>query len=435
MERLKKKFLDDESVVCNATKVTDFRHIQIMRFHLNIANGWPGYEVEQKNPKYKNLYSAVQIVLNQFCMSAGIKYLILNLDRSFFELGHMMITSLMGFVAFARILSTLPQRTKYRNLAASFLTKLHLLFFKDSSEYAMKTYKKVHFISQIFTMCVTLQMFAGIALFNCIPMWNNYASGKYKHRVLYNSTFDHTLYLAVPVLKIYTHMEAYVIGWIYNWVMSYLCSVAFCMLDLYLNLTIFNIWGHFQILLNDLATFPLPAAEVISLKNNRNANAIAEMYSEEESKQIHKKLKHCIDYHRFIKHWTNEMSEAFGPILLVSYTFYQVSGCLLLLECSQMTTAALMRYLPLTIILFQQLIVASVIIELIGSTSEKLKDAVYGLPWQYMDTKNRRIVCIFLHNVQEPIQVKALGVLNVGVTTMATVLKTSLSYFTFLRSI
>nr|QIH28386.1 pheromone receptor OR6 [Mythimna separata] len=433
MQRLKKKLFDDDSLVDNAIKVTEFRYMKIMRYNLNVANGWPGYEIGEGHSNYKNLRSVARIILNQFTFIAGLVYLKLHLDDSFFELGHMIITTLMGFVAFTRILFTLPQSTKYINLATTFLTKIHLLFFKNYSDYAMETHRKVHYISHVFSLCVTIQMFAGIVLFNCIPMWNNFSSGKYKAKILYNSTYEHSLYLSMPVLQTYTHFNAYVVNCIYNWLMSYLCSVSFCMLDLFLSLMVFNVWGHFKILLHDLATFPLPAKNMSS-NNYGNPSVNAEMYSEEESKQIFEKLKQCIDYHRFITDFTNKMSEAFGPILLVSYTFYQVSGCLLLLECSQMTTKALMRYLPLTIVVFQQLIVVSVIFELIGSTSEKLKDAVYGLPWQYMDTSNRKIVSIFLYNVQEPIHVKALGVVNVGVTTMATILKTSLSYFTFLRS-
>ncbi|CAH1634880.1 unnamed protein product [Spodoptera littoralis] len=128
------------------------------------------------------------------------------------------------------------------------------------------------------------------------------------------------------------------------------------------------------------------------------------------------------------------MSDVFGPMLFCYYVFHQTSGCLLLLECSQMTAQALIRFLPLTIILTQQLIQLSIIFELVGSESEKLKDAVYGVPWECMDVSNRKVVAFFLMNVQEPVHIKALGVANVGVTSMAAILKTSLSYFTFLRS-
>ncbi|CAB3259079.1 unnamed protein product [Arctia plantaginis] len=89
------------------------------------------------------------------------------------------------------------------------------------------------------------------------------------------------------------------------------------------------------------------------------------------------------------------MSDAFGLALLFYYMFHQISGCLLLLECSQMTAEALAKYLPLTIIMFQQLIQMSIIFESIGVMCEKLKDAVYCLPWEYMDTDIENIFLLF----------------------------------------
>lgn len=38
-----------------------------------------------------------------------------------------------------------------------------------------------------------------------------------------------------------------------------------------------------------------------------------------------------------------------------------------------------------------------------------------------MDIENRKMVAIFLMNVQKPIYVKALGLAQIGVTTMARV--------------
>ncbi|CAH1634886.1 unnamed protein product [Spodoptera littoralis] len=86
---------------------------------------------------------------------------------------------------------------------------------------------------------------------------------------------------------------------------------------------------------------------------------------------------------------------------------------------ARMTAPALMRYLPLTLISTQQLIQLSVIFELVGSESEKLLSAVYSIPWECMDTSNRKFVSFFLMNAREPIHVKALGIANVGVMSMA----------------
>uniref|UniRef100_A0AAU6ND99 Odorant receptor n=1 Tax=Mythimna loreyi TaxID=667449 RepID=A0AAU6ND99_9NEOP len=432
MKRIKKILLEDEAVTANYKNASDFKYMKSLRFNLNILNAWPGNKIEGNQSKYQILINFGVFLTSLICLCGSLHYMKINWNiLSFYELGHMYIVLLMTVVEMSRIFLTLPQSTKYMNVGEVFLTKMHLIYFKDVSEYAKKTYRKINKISELYSLFLTVQMFVGMILFNVIPMWTNYSSGKFKERILHNSTYEHALYLSLPPLKIYTHIDAYVFAALLYCFMSYACSIAFCMLDLLLSLMIFNLWGHFKILLHDLKTFPLPSTEVVS---TMNASVFTKMYSEEESKIIFQKLKQCIDYHRLISDFTDNISAAFGPMLFVYYVFHQVSGCLLLFECSQMTAEALMRYLPLSVILFQQLIQLSVIFELIGSTSEKLKDAVYGVPWQYMDTKNRRIVTIFLYYVQEPIHVKALGVINVGVTTMATILKTSLSYFTVLRS-
>lgn len=53
--------------------------------------------------------------------------------------------------------------------------------------------------------------------------------------------------------------------------------------------------------------------------------------------------------------------------------------------------------------------------------SEMIKDAIYDLPWESMDLKNRKIVLIFLSHAQTPITFKASGLISVGVRTMAEV--------------
>ncbi|KAF9422129.1 hypothetical protein HW555_002150, partial [Spodoptera exigua] len=217
---------------------------------------------------------------------------------------------MMTFIDISRIV-TLTFSQKYRNVTQEFLTKIHLFYFKDKSEYAMKV------------------MFS-----------------------------------------------------IYYWL--------------------------------------LPRQET-SFTLSEGLTVISAKYSEEELVEVSKKLTGCVDYHRMIVKFTNKVSDVFGPMLFAYYIFHQTSGCLLLLECSQMTAPALMRYLPLTIILTQQLIQLSVIFELIGSESEKVLNAVYSVPWECMDPKTRKMLAFFLMNGRKPIHVKALGVANVGVTSMAAV--------------
>ncbi|XP_075981856.1 odorant receptor 13a-like [Anticarsia gemmatalis] len=331
----------------------------------------------------------------------------------------------MNVVILSRLL-TLMYSTKYRSVAKLFLTQIHLFYFKDDSEYALKTHKRVHVISHLFTLWLFGQTFAGVIFFNAIPIYNYFSSGYFREEGPRNLTFDTSVYVLYP-FDTYSSMAGYICICVFNCVSSSLAAIWFCMFDLFLSLMVFHLWGHFNILLHKLNTFPRPTHK--SLEEN-----YCEKYTANELEIVSEMIKNCIDYHRIIIYFTKKMSNAFGTMLFVYYMFHQVCGCLLLLECSQMTAGALIRYLPMTLILYQQLIQLSVIFELIGSTSEKLKHAVYGLPWEFMDVKNRKMVTIFLMNVQEPIHIKVLGIADVGVTSMATILKTSLSYFTFLRS-
>nr|QLF97422.1 olfactory receptor OR6 [Helicoverpa gelotopoeon] len=421
-----KKFLFENEPVDGINGPSDYLYIKILRFTLDVIRSWPRKELgEPESARFTVFMKYFYLVLTIATVVGSILYVVVHVtELSFLEAGFMYLIILMSIVDALTVMS-LTFSAKYRVLAKDFLTKIHLFYYKDRSKDAMEIHKKVHLISHLFSLWLLFQMLSGLSLFNLTPMYSNLAAGKYRRGGLGNTTFEHSLYYLYP-FNTSTDVIGYVVACILHWIISYLCSTWFCMFNLFISLMVFNLWGHFKILIITLEEFPRPKS-IGTLQS-------AYKYSQEELVDVAERLKDCINYHREIKNFTNRMSDVFGPMLLVYYSFHQASGCLLLLECSVMTAQALIRYLPLTIILTQQLIQLSVVFELVGSESEKLKDAVYGVPWECMDTKNRRMVSFFLMNVQEPIHVKAMGIADVGVTTMAAILKTSMSYFTFLRS-
>nr|AGK90005.1 olfactory receptor 14a [Helicoverpa armigera] len=422
------------------TKPTDYPYMILCRHLLTVITCWPKEPKEGLDTRAKlkaRIWVTFQKIFHLngcFITTIGMAmYIALHKNSmSFFELGHLYISLLMTVVIFSRV-TTLCWNPEYQAVATDFLTKIHLFYYKDDSDFSMQTHKQVHKISHLFTLLLTGQMVAGMSLFNLTPMHNNFSTGKYKKGGLKNSTFEHSLYFSYP-FNASSDVRGYILSNIFHWIISYLCSTWFCTLDLFLSIVVFHVWGHFKILIHDLNHFPRSLNTISFRLDQSNITLTTEMYSSRELVQVSERLNKSVEYHRRIVSFTDKMSEVFGPMLFVYYGFHQTSGCLLLLECSQMTVEALVRYLPLTIILFQQLIQLSIIFELVGSVSDKLKDAVYGLPWEDMDTKNRKTVAFFLMNVQEPVHVKALGLADVGVTSMTAILKTSMSYFTFLRS-
>ncbi|CAH0399963.1 unnamed protein product [Chilo suppressalis] len=96
--------------------------------------------------------------------------------------------------------------------------------------------------------------------------------------------------------------------------------------------------------------------------------------------------------------------------------------------------SSLSKYGSITVVVMCQLIQMSAVVELVTSKSEEVMNAVYSVPWERMSASNRNMVALFLFNAQNPMQLKAMGMVPVGLQTMAGILKTSLSYFMLLRS-
>nr|XP_049694580.1 uncharacterized protein LOC110383965 [Helicoverpa armigera]ACS45305.1 candidate odorant receptor 2 [Helicoverpa armigera] len=425
------------NAVTGITGPMDYKYMKVLRFVLRIISGWPGKALGEKTLRIEGMgHAYYNTILSLVYLALGIAYLKKNFHRfDFLELGQLYIVLLMNMLSTSRAF-TLCLSQKYREVAKIFIQKIHLFYFKEKSDFAMKIHITVHKISFISAVYLSVLLFIAACMFNLIPMYNNYSAGRFaSFDNLENTTYEQAISCLYP-WNFETNFNGYLAATLSGWYGTILCGSSVSMFDLFLCLMIFNLWGHFKILIYNLEHFPRPASEVVDAEGEERSGRTvgSEMYSQSELEEVAVLLRDCIQYHMLIYNFTNNMSDAFGMALFIYYSFHQITGCLLLLECSQMTAAALTRYLPLTIIMFGELVLLSIIFETIGTMSEKLKDAVYKVPWEYMDTKNRRTVLIFLIKVQEPIHVKAGGLVDVGVTTMASILKTSFSYFAFLRT-
>nr|AOE48011.1 putative odorant receptor OR6 [Athetis lepigone] len=415
---------------------TDYKYLSVLRFVLRIISGWPGKELGEKRLRIEGKgHAYYNTILSCLYFVIGLAYLKKNRHKyDFLVLGQLYITLLLNTLCTTRCF-TLCLSQKYREVGKQFIQKIHLFYFKDKSDYAMKIHVRVHYLSFFSSVYLICMLCLAASMYNVIPMYVNYREGRYSSfDGLVNDTYEQAVNCLYP-WNYETSFAGYVAAAISGWYGTILCGSSISIFDLFLCLMVYNLWGHFKILIYNLHHFPRPAAEVDAVGRGRSSiNIGCVMYSQVELDDIAKKLKECIEYHTLIVDFTDGMSDAFGMVLFLYYCFHQVTGCLLLLECSQMTTEAITRYAPITMIMFGELILLSIIFETIGTMSEKLRDAVYNVPWECMDAKNRKTVLIFLIKVQEPIHVKAGGLMDVGVTTMASILKASFSYFAFLRT-
>ncbi|KAJ8737716.1 hypothetical protein PYW08_000311 [Mythimna loreyi] len=418
------KIFSDASELEGVEKIEDIPYVQIMRKSMWIIDAWPKHRHESRFRGY------FCVCVNISCLIPGIIYLKNNTGKlSSFEMGHTYITVFMNSIAFSRGLMILTE--KYNNILFYFLNEIHLFNSRKKSDYSYQTHILVHKISHFFTIYLLMLMCLGILFFNLTPMYNSYSEGMYRDERPPNATYDHAVFYSLP-FDYTTDLRGYLAVYAFNWYISCTCSTHFCVVDLIISLMVFHLWGHMRILRHNLENFPKPASLLIESKDGTMQN---HKYNEQEQIDIHNRLRENLHYHSLIIDFQRRMSDSFGAILLLYMLFHQVSECLLMLECSQMDKKALLRYGPLTVVIFQQLIQLSIIFELLGSSNDKLIDAVYCVPWEYMEAKDSKMVLVMLMQSQVSMNLKAMSMLTVGVQTMIAILKTSFSYFVMLQTV
>nr|AGY14585.2 putative odorant receptor [Sesamia inferens] len=420
------KLLSDGTDLEGVERTQDIPYMKILRRSMRLLDAWP------KGPNDSKMYRYYLFTLHALFLVGGLIYLRNNTGKlSSFEIGHTYITVFMNIVAVSRSMMIISQ--KYNKALFYFLNEMHLFNYRNKSDYSYKIHIMVHKMCHFFTIYLIALMCLGILLFNATPMYNSYSDGMYSSERPENSTFDLSVYFSLP-FDYTTNYKGYSAVFCINWYLSCTCSSYFCIVDLIISLMVFHLWGHMRILRYNLESFPKPASLLVE-SGNDNVDGFDNKYTQQEMKEVHNLLRDNIHYHSVIINFQARMSDTFGEVLLLYLLFHQVSECLLMLECSQMNQKSLIRYGPLTVVIFQQLIQLSIIFELLGSSNDKLIDAAYCIPWQYMDTKNRKLMLVLITQSQRSMNVKAMGVLSIGVETMITILKTSFSYFVILRTV
>ncbi|XP_063533542.1 odorant receptor 67a-like isoform X1 [Cydia strobilella] len=418
---------------CRPLDVLSVGYIKILKAFLTISASWPYQIAGGKVHSLYKYYGRCIIPFGVTAISFEVWFLIDNFNvLSLFEVGHMYLSLFLATLSIAR--TFLPLFSRYGEIVERFLLSFHLTHFKHKGSYHLKMYEKLEWLShRVVIITLAFGMLCAVA-YNMMPIINNISSGAYKND---NKTVELSVYFSYPGFDPQDH---YKFATIFNFYVVFGCAILVSGIDLLMTLFVIQIIGHIEVLKNSLLTFPEPKKSTDIIKPHfgrikQFAVLTAPMFTEEENLVIKEKLKDCVKHHLFIVSFTDDMSDFFGPVLAIYFLFHQVSGCILLLELSAGDPDALTKYGPLTVTIFGQLIIISTIYEIVNTKSELLATTAYSMPWECMNVSNRRSVCILLRRLQRPIAVRALGVTAVNVQTMSTILKTSFSYFTFLRTL
>nr|AJF23806.1 olfactory receptor OR45 [Planotortrix octo] len=407
----------------------DSSYLKRIRFSLRSVGAWPNHVFEDL-PTSKlaaiSRYGYTSFLCTLCCIGvvAQAMYFVNNKGiLPFIDLGQSCVTLLLCLVYIQR--TTLPIQTAYQETIKEFVLKFNLIHHKHTTDFSAKMYDKVNKICEITSIVAHIQFYMSAFMFNLAPLCLNYRAGMFSSERPVNVTFDHSVYYALPFDQ--NNGIWFTIITVHNAYVSYNLACNFACHDLLICLFVFHIWGHLTIVEHNLNCFPRPRIHV-------GSKIVPLRYSNEENKEVAAELKEIIKYYIMIKQFITKTSDTYSVTLCVYLGFHLVSDCILLLECSTLEVEALAKYGVLTLVIYQLLIQLSVVFELISSKSDCLPDAVYGVPWECMDDGNRRSVLILLQIVQQPMPLKACGMVPIGVQTMLAILKTSFSYFLMLRT-
>nr|ACJ12927.2 odorant receptor 1 [Epiphyas postvittana] len=409
--------------------VFNLKYMRMIRFTLRSIGAWPSHEFEDVPATKLTLlssysYTCFLCIICCFGTIAQIAYLITNQGiLGFIDLGQTYLTVLMCFVYIQRTM--LPLQTSYQAEIIEFSTKFHLMYHKNETEFAAKMHNKVKRICEIVTGIQHLQIYYVLVMYNIAPLYSNFKSGMLSSEKPINGAYEHSVYYVLP----FDHNNEvwYPVVGLYNFYVSYNLGAMFSCHDLLISVYVFHIWGHLNICEHNLNNFPRPSI-------TRNSKTVPLRYSAEENKKVAAGLKEIIIHYIMIKKFVEKTSNTYSVTLCFYYGFHMVAECILLLQCSTLEVEALAKYGFLTVAVYQELIQLSVVFELIYAKGTSLIDAVYGLPWECMDNSSRRTVLILLQIVQQPLSLKACGMVPVGIQTMQAILKGSFSYFLMLRT-
>ncbi|XP_063391535.1 uncharacterized protein LOC134677038 isoform X2 [Cydia fagiglandana] len=415
-EKLKKRFADND-----VDSPLNFKYVNQLQVIMSSIGSWPHKQFGRH--RLHTILSLYNLLLQALCalmFILGVLYWRQRMHTmSFFDSGHIFLCMIFDLLVLIRLL--VARTMKYQETIKDYLLEFHLFYFKNRSPYAAKVHTQIHTISGMFSFYVICQMAHGVLLFVLMPWYNNFKNGMFGKNRPENSTFENSAYYYLPD-ACYTTLKGYWILFAFNSFTSYIVTIGLFEFDLLISLMVFQIWGHLKILRHNLLNMPPP-------ENSKNG-----MYSVEENIKIRALLKEIYEHHNLIIKFVNRCSNAFSEYLFTFYLFMQFITCILLLEVSSFTADALAKYGPLTIGMHQQLIQVSILFEMLNTKSNQLIDAIYAIPWEHMDTRNRKTVLFLIRRIQKPVSLKAGGMVPVGVNTMMAVLKGSVTYYMMLKA-
>uniref|UniRef100_A0AAU8BC46 Odorant receptor n=2 Tax=Conopomorpha sinensis TaxID=940481 RepID=A0AAU8BC46_9NEOP len=406
-------------------------HLRFMKIVIGLLGSigaWPG-EVFSTNLSYYGRFLKYFLPAQvSFIVIGLLNHMYLHLkQQDLFLKAHDAVIFIVMSMTLLRVIQRLFK--SYGQSIKKFLGKYHLYYMQDESDYHLYMYNYVNKVSLYF-MYVELGTIIGIPFSICsLYAFINYRNGMFSSNRPANVTLEQLGHWVVPVINYYPGLF---MAQVVDYFGTTFASFSVLALDCLIVLMVFNLIGHLYILVNEVDCLAITSKDTGQTTTDDPTKL---MYDNDENEIMRKRIIKVIHHHRHTVEFCNMISTFGGPALLSNLAYDLMCGCLLLVLTTTLEIDKAARFIVVLVSTFTQLIVIASVFEMVVTASNKLPAAVYLCPWEKANYSNRRALLFVLKIVQIPLQVKALDMVPMGFATMTSILKTTFSYYAFLRKL
>nr|AXF48774.1 odorant receptors OR22 [Lobesia botrana] len=153
-----------------------------------------------------------------------------------------------------------------------------------------------------------------------------------------------------------------------------------------------------------------------------------------DDSETKERIVNVIKYHSFILSTFKDMQAAFGMNVTLNYAHNFIVDSLLLYQIIIGDKANRLTYVIMMQFHLGCLILLSLALEQIRIKTDDLPFVLYNVPWENMSTSNQKLLIPILLRMKTPLVFRASGGLVAGVQPLASILKSTFSYYVMLKS-
>ncbi|XP_076250093.1 odorant receptor 4-like isoform X3 [Rhynchophorus ferrugineus] len=159
---------------------------------------------------------------------------------------------------------------------------------------------------------------------------------------------------------------------------------------------------------------------------------------DENNEEILRRIKKCVIYYNATIEYVSMIQNTFSYGILIQFLCSVIIICLTVFQLSLVVDYNSTKFVLMIIYLLCMMFQVSLYCwygHILMEKSNEITAACYAINWNDLDLVNQKLLITIMERAKRPVELNALGVFKLNLSTMVTILRTSYSYFAVLQQI